>query len=154
MLQPLSGEKRYPEGSSRDGDAVRVAVESMSTRTGTVLVLFGGDPLIRRQIQPAFLARQAGASIVVLGFRAGDPAGYGRLILDEEGALEARVEDKDANESRALIFAMPVSWQLTRRYRGPHGAYQKRQCQGRVLPDGYRRLGAERWAELQRCYSR
>ncbi|MED5359690.1 MAG: bifunctional UDP-N-acetylglucosamine diphosphorylase/glucosamine-1-phosphate N-acetyltransferase GlmU [Pseudomonadota bacterium] len=86
------------------GDAVRVAVESMSTRTGTVLVLFGADPLIRTEtVSRLVAARQAGASVVVLGFRAGDPTGYGRLILDEEGALEAIVEDKDASENQRAI---------------------------------------------------
>ena len=86
------------------GDAVRVAVESMSTRTGTVLVLFGADPLIRTEtVSRLVAARRAGASVVVLGFRAGDPTGYGRLILDEEGALEAIVEDKDASENQRAI---------------------------------------------------
>ena len=86
------------------GDAVRVAVDSMSTRTGTVLVLFGADPLIRTEtVSRLVAARQAGASVVVLGFRAGDPTGYGRLILDEEGALEAIVEDKDASENQRAI---------------------------------------------------
>ncbi|MDP7391995.1 MAG: bifunctional UDP-N-acetylglucosamine diphosphorylase/glucosamine-1-phosphate N-acetyltransferase GlmU, partial [Alphaproteobacteria bacterium] len=86
------------------GDAVRVAVESMSTRTGTVLVLFGADPLIRTEtVSRLVAARQAGASVVVLGFRAGDPTGYGRVILDEEGALEAIVEDKDASENQRSI---------------------------------------------------
>ncbi len=86
------------------GDAVRVAVESMSTRTGTVLVLFGADPLIRTEtVSRLVAARQAGASVVVLGFRAGDPTGYGRLILDEEGALEAIVEDRDASENQRAI---------------------------------------------------
>ena len=83
------------------GDAVRVAVESMSTRTGTVLVLFGADPLIRTETVSRLVAvRQAGATVVVLGFRAGDPTGYGRFRLDEEGALEAIVEDKDASENQ------------------------------------------------------
>jgi len=86
------------------GDAVKVAVNAMAPRTGTVLVLFGGDPLIQTEtVSRLVAARQAGASVVVLGFRAADPAGYGRLILDEEGTLESIVEDKDASENQRAI---------------------------------------------------
>ena len=54
------------------GDAVRVAVESMSTRTGTVLAVWRRPVDPHRNRQPVAAARQAGASVVVLG-SAGDP---------------------------------------------------------------------------------
>jgi len=42
--------------------------------------------------------RRAGAAAVVLGFRAADPAGYGRLMLDAAGDLARIVEHREASE--------------------------------------------------------
>ena len=86
------------------GDAVKVAMNALSARHGTVLVLYGGDPLIQTEtVRKLLTARQAEASVVVLGFRANDPKGYGRLILDEDGNLDAIIEDKDAEENQRSI---------------------------------------------------
>ena len=86
----------------KPGPATRSRSRSVHVDAYGNLVLFGGDPLIRTETVRLVAARQAGASVVVLGFRAGDPAGYGRLILDE-GALEGIVEDKDASENQRAI---------------------------------------------------
>jgi len=90
---------------SGTGDAVRAALPVLEgMRNGTVLVLFGADPLIRSETLTDMVeAREAGATVVVLGFRAGDPSGYGRLILDKAGSLQAIVEDKDATEQQRSI---------------------------------------------------
>jgi bifunctional UDP-N-acetylglucosamine pyrophosphorylase/glucosamine-1-phosphate N-acetyltransferase len=87
------------------GDAVRVGLGRLDGfGQGTVLVLFGGDPLIRSAtLRRLVAAREAGAGVVVLGFRAEDPAGYGRLVLDGSGALQAIVEDRDATENQRAI---------------------------------------------------
>jgi bifunctional UDP-N-acetylglucosamine pyrophosphorylase/glucosamine-1-phosphate N-acetyltransferase len=86
-------------------DAVRTAQAVLADfRKGTVLVLYGDTPLITADTLRRMLdARAAGASVVVLGFRPDDPAGYGRLLLDSAGALAAIVEDRDATgEQRAV----------------------------------------------------
>jgi bifunctional UDP-N-acetylglucosamine pyrophosphorylase/glucosamine-1-phosphate N-acetyltransferase len=49
------------------------------------------------------VVREAGAAVVVLGFRAADPTGYGRLVLDDQGTLQAIVEDKDGSENERAI---------------------------------------------------
>jgi bifunctional UDP-N-acetylglucosamine pyrophosphorylase/glucosamine-1-phosphate N-acetyltransferase len=50
-------------------------------------------------------ALDAGAAVAVLGFHPVDPAGYGRLITDGSGRLEAIREEKDAStEERAVGF--------------------------------------------------
>ncbi len=70
----------------------------------TVLILFGDSPLIRPQTLRAMVARRAaGAAVVVLGFRADDPTGYGRLVTDTDGDLKAIVEHKDATEDQRAI---------------------------------------------------
>jgi len=73
-------------------------------RQGTVLVLFGDTPLIRAETLAAMVdAREAGAAIVVLGFEAADPTGYGRLIRDASGRLARIVEHKDATEAERAV---------------------------------------------------
>jgi bifunctional UDP-N-acetylglucosamine pyrophosphorylase/glucosamine-1-phosphate N-acetyltransferase len=86
--------------------AVAQAREALAGFEGDVFVLYGDTPLVR----PESLARMAeararGAALAVLGFEAADPTGYGRLILDEAGALRAIVEEKDADAAqRAVTF--------------------------------------------------
>ncbi len=39
----------------------------------------------------------------MLGFEAADPTGYGRLLLDETGALAAIREDSDASSAERAV---------------------------------------------------
>lgn len=82
--------------------AARAALDGFAV--GTVFVLFGDTPFIRAETLRAMAdAREEGAGVVVLGFRAVDPTGYGRLIRDEAGALARIVEHRDASaEERAV----------------------------------------------------
>lgn len=84
--------------------AARLALDGF--REGTILVLFGDTPLIAADtLKRMVAAREAGASLVVLGFEAADPTGYGRLILAPDGTLERIVEEKDASaEERAIAL--------------------------------------------------
>jgi bifunctional UDP-N-acetylglucosamine pyrophosphorylase/glucosamine-1-phosphate N-acetyltransferase len=71
-----------------------------------VLILYGDTPLLRAET----LNRLRGlltdsAGVAVLGFEAADPSGYGRLLLDKQGRLEAIREEKDASDAeRALTL--------------------------------------------------
>ena len=48
---------------------------------------------------------KSGADLVVIGFEAENPTGYGRLLLDDRGGLAAIREEKDASpEERALTL--------------------------------------------------
>lgn len=85
-------------------DAVIAAREQMRSFAGDVLVLYADTPLIRPETLQAMLeARRGGASVVVLGFTPEDPAEYGRLVLDQSGALDAIVEFKDASAAQKEI---------------------------------------------------
>lgn len=70
-----------------------------------ILVLFGDTPLIR--VETLSRMRDAladGAHVAVLGFRAADPTGYGRLI-EKDGELVAIREHSDATpEERQIKF--------------------------------------------------
>jgi bifunctional UDP-N-acetylglucosamine pyrophosphorylase / glucosamine-1-phosphate N-acetyltransferase len=83
--------------------AALAARASIARGADDLLILFGDTPLI----EPKTLARlrasiAGGASVAVLGFRPADPAGYGRLIV-ENGHLIAIREDKDATASERAI---------------------------------------------------
>lgn len=89
------------------GHAVAAAREVYGERTGTVLVLFGADPLIEPQtLRQMVLRREAddNPAVVVLGFRPDDPGLYGRLIADQgTGSLTAIVEARDATPEQLGI---------------------------------------------------
>jgi bifunctional UDP-N-acetylglucosamine pyrophosphorylase/glucosamine-1-phosphate N-acetyltransferase len=87
-------------------DAVKAARRAIEEFQGHVLVLYGDTPLLT----PETLHRVrgeliSGADLVVIGFEAENPTGYGRLLLDDRGRLAAIREEKDASEEeRALTL--------------------------------------------------
>ncbi len=88
------------------GHAVRTACEAVDAFDGTVLVLCADTPLVSRQTLMRMLdARRAAPrpAVVVLGFRPSDPGPYGRLIIGEDGTLQAIVEAGDATPGQAAI---------------------------------------------------
>ena len=76
---------RPATGNSRCGQG---GAGAPSTVAGPVIVLYGDTPLAwRRDARRARGELASGADIAVIGFEADDPTGYGRLLLDESGAL-------------------------------------------------------------------
>jgi bifunctional UDP-N-acetylglucosamine pyrophosphorylase / glucosamine-1-phosphate N-acetyltransferase len=83
--------------------AVLAARAALAHGADDILVVFADTPLLRTEtLQKLRKALADGAAVVVLGFRAADPAGYGRLIV-KDGALVAIREDKDASEAERAI---------------------------------------------------
>jgi bifunctional UDP-N-acetylglucosamine pyrophosphorylase/glucosamine-1-phosphate N-acetyltransferase len=83
--------------------AVLAARQAMVAGADDVLVAFGDTPLISRQTFERLRAPLAdGAALVVLGFRAADPTGYGRLIV-QNGLLTAIREQADASDAERAI---------------------------------------------------
>src|SRR4029450_10240387 len=69
-------------------DAVKAAREALENFKGDVLVLYGDPPLLTAETLNRVRAElKAGADLVVIGFEAADPTGYGRLLLREGGRL-------------------------------------------------------------------
>lgn len=83
--------------------------------TAATLVLYGDVPLLRAQtLRELLQARGDGVSVLTAKLQ--DPSGYGRIIRDEEGAVRAIVEERDATPAqRALqevntgIMALPTA---------------------------------------------
>ncbi len=83
------------------GHAVRVAVDALgiaASHEGTVLIAYGDTPLLRAESLRRFAAEHEAAqrAVSILSGVVDDPAGYGRIVRDEEGEVVAIVEDKDA----------------------------------------------------------
>jgi bifunctional UDP-N-acetylglucosamine pyrophosphorylase/glucosamine-1-phosphate N-acetyltransferase len=87
------------------GHAVRVALESVGTIPGTVVVTYADTPLLRGSTLASLVVERtrSGAGAVILTARAPDPTGYGRIIRDDRGAFAGIVEQADASaEQRAI----------------------------------------------------
>ena len=87
------------------GHAVRVAMESTEQPTGTVIVAAGDTPLLRGDSLRAFAAEHEAAerAVSILSGIVPDPHGYGRVVRNHEGDVEAIVEEKDATPEQQDI---------------------------------------------------
>lgn len=97
-----------PRGTA---DAVKAARSLVADRLAagdidTVLVLFGDTPLLRSETLAALLdarRRTPAVAVAVAGMRPAEPAPYGRLVQDRDGALLRIVEAKDASAEEGAI---------------------------------------------------
>ncbi len=80
------------------GDALLNAKQALQGFQGTVLVINGDTPLIRRETLKRFLNlhQKKGHTISVLSFMAQDPSSYGRIIRDEYDRAASIIEGRDA----------------------------------------------------------
>lgn len=85
--------------------AALAAREAIARGVDDLLVVFGDTPLISAATLARLRAALAkGAALAVLGFRAADPTGYGRLLI-EDGKLVAIREHADASaEERSITL--------------------------------------------------
>jgi len=94
--------QKEPKGT---GDAVASAHAALVGFDGDLFVLDGAAPLLTTELLAALLQehRQAKAAVTVLSIEPDETPPYGRIVRDEDGALKAIVEDKDASpEERAI----------------------------------------------------
>jgi bifunctional UDP-N-acetylglucosamine pyrophosphorylase/glucosamine-1-phosphate N-acetyltransferase len=87
------------------GHAVRVAIEAAGTTSGTVIVAAGDTPLLRGESLREFAAEHEAAqrAVSILSGIVANPFGYGRIIRNAEGDVEAIVEEKDATPDQREI---------------------------------------------------
>jgi bifunctional UDP-N-acetylglucosamine pyrophosphorylase/glucosamine-1-phosphate N-acetyltransferase len=87
------------------GHAVRIALEAGGTTSGTVLVAAGDTPLLRGESLRDFAAEHEAAqcAVSVLSGIVDDPFGYGRVVRNDEGDVEAIIEEKDATHEQRGI---------------------------------------------------
>jgi bifunctional UDP-N-acetylglucosamine pyrophosphorylase/glucosamine-1-phosphate N-acetyltransferase len=87
------------------GHAILVARRAISLRAKFALILPGDAPLIRAETLAALARahRESGAAATILSAEIENPAGYGRILRQDDGSVAAIVEDSAlAGEQRAI----------------------------------------------------
>ena len=87
------------------GHAVLQARAALDGQVDEVLVLYGADPLMRVESLAGLveLRRETQALAAITTFIAQPPAGYGRIVRNERGQVQAIVEEKNASAEQRLI---------------------------------------------------
>ncbi len=85
------------------GHAVASAREAVADFNGNIIVLFGDTPLMTAETFGRFNELMQTHDVGVIGFKAEDPTGYGRLVLNSEGCPIAIREHKDASPAELEI---------------------------------------------------
>jgi bifunctional UDP-N-acetylglucosamine pyrophosphorylase/glucosamine-1-phosphate N-acetyltransferase len=87
------------------GHAAAIALAAVPDLEGTVLLVNGDAPLLRVATVEALVSAhaEAGNALTVLTAEVADPTGLGRIVRDDDGAVRAIVEERDATpEQRAI----------------------------------------------------
>ncbi|MDD3839006.1 MAG: bifunctional UDP-N-acetylglucosamine diphosphorylase/glucosamine-1-phosphate N-acetyltransferase GlmU [Clostridia bacterium] len=95
----------YQKEQLGTGHAVMQAVPFLEHKQGYVVVLYGDTPLITSDIISHLIefTVNKGYNAGVLTAELDNPAGYGRIISDENNYVKAIVEDRDADYKQKLI---------------------------------------------------
>ncbi len=88
-----------PQGT---GDALRRVAPSLQS-TGATLTLYGDVPLIRQATLEKMMALSTPNTLVLLTISLANPTGYGRIVRNAQGQVEAIVEQKDATPEQLAI---------------------------------------------------
>ena len=83
------------------GHAVAQALPALSAER--VLILYGDVPLIEVATLERLLQKVGAQQIALLTVNLDDPTGYGRIVRDDQGVVQAIVEHKDASADQKLI---------------------------------------------------
>ncbi len=94
------------------GDAVLRCRDTLQDFAGGVLVVAGDMPLVRRSTLAGLAeSRQnTGDAVTLATMVLDDPSGYGRIVRDAEGRLEAIVEDRDCTPQQREIREVNPSY--------------------------------------------
>ena len=84
------------------GHAVQQLLPALEDFDGELLVLNGDVPLLRAETIEVLVGRHrsSGADVTVLTARPDDPTGYGRVFVDDIGAVQAIIEHRDCTEEQ------------------------------------------------------
>jgi bifunctional UDP-N-acetylglucosamine pyrophosphorylase / glucosamine-1-phosphate N-acetyltransferase len=87
------------------GHAVQVALERLGEPTGEVVVTYGDVPMLTTETLAALRDehRRRRAAVTVLTAEVPDPTGYGRILRDADGTVQAIIEHRDADEAQRAI---------------------------------------------------
>jgi bifunctional UDP-N-acetylglucosamine pyrophosphorylase / glucosamine-1-phosphate N-acetyltransferase len=85
--------------------AVLAARDAIAEGADDLLIAFGDTPLLSSETFAQLRAPLAkGAALAVLGFRAADPTGYGRLVVEDDRLLAIREQADASAEERKITL--------------------------------------------------
>lgn len=87
------------------GHAVMVAKEKMAEKDGITIITCGDTPLISSETFSGLIKyhTENNSDLTVLTAKIDNPTGYGRIVRNENGTVDAIVEQKDATEQEQAI---------------------------------------------------
>lgn len=87
------------------GHAVLCGRDQLADQSGLLVVMYGDCPLVRQETIAGLIARQAQstAAATLISTCLDDPTGYGRVIRDGEGNVQAVVEQKAATPAQLAV---------------------------------------------------
>ena len=89
--------------------AVLAARDAIKRGADDLLVVFGDTPLISADtLQRMRAPLKNGSALTVLGFRAADPTGYGRLLVEGDRLVAIREQADASSRKRRSPCAMPA----------------------------------------------
>jgi bifunctional UDP-N-acetylglucosamine pyrophosphorylase/glucosamine-1-phosphate N-acetyltransferase len=94
------------------GHAVKCCREALKGFEGSVLVVAGDMPLVRREALADLVEsrEQRGDAVTIATTELDDPTGYGRIVRDTNGDLAGIVEQRDCTEKQLAIREVNVSY--------------------------------------------
>ncbi len=104
-VAPLGVKTVLQEPQRGTGHAMLVARRAISSRAKFVILLPGDAPLIRAETIAALARahRESGAAATILSAEIENPAGYGRIVRQEDGSVAAIVEDSALTAEQSPI---------------------------------------------------
>ena len=95
----------YQKEQLGTGHAVLCALPQLPDRCRQVVILYGDVPLIKAETLSALIRVHANEKrdISILAIELEDPSGYGRILLDKSGRVQAIIEEADASTQQKRI---------------------------------------------------
>jgi len=102
---PVSVETVVQHPQRGTGHAIQVARRAIRKSAKLAVVLPGDAPLLRSQTLARLVDthRRCEAAVTILSAEVANPAGYGRIVRDAEGRVQAIVEDKALSPAQREI---------------------------------------------------
>lgn len=83
------------------GDAVKAALPALEDFDGNVMILLGDEPFVPMNVLAEMASHDQPTAMAIIP---PDPAGLGRMVMSDDGYLEAIVEEKDCSEAQREIY--------------------------------------------------
>ncbi len=105
ILTEYQADSVYQDRLVGTADAVRRTESALKGFSGNLLILYGDQPLLKAATLKKLIQRHISslASATILTACMDNPFGYGRIIRDNYGRVQAIVEEKDASQEQKSV---------------------------------------------------